>query len=205
MPSGAWINMPHAPTVVIDVGHGGTDLGARNHQPYCEEKKLCLSTARLVRKHLEQLGYHVVMTRQTDSFIPLPQRVEIAKQAQGNIFVSIHYNSSRNQEPEGVEVFFYESSENQNRTFASKKLANSILTSVIQKTMATSRGVKKGNFHVIRETKMPAVLVEGGFISNEKERALLKTHNYQDKIARGIADGVHHYFKTRWKLATTKK
>src|SRR3989344_636215 len=82
MPSGAWINMPHAPTVVIDVGHGGTDLGARNHQPYCEEKKLCLSTARLVRKHLEQLGYHVVMTRQTDSFIPLPQRVEIAKQAQ---------------------------------------------------------------------------------------------------------------------------
>lgn len=187
------------PTVVVDVGHGGTDRGARGHMPYCEEKKLCLLTARLVKQYLDQLGYHVVMTRNTDDFIPLPRRVEIAKQAQGNIFVSIHFNSSRAVEAQGIEVFFCDSKEDTTRTSASRKLASEILTRVIRRTSANSRGVKKGNFYVIRETSMPAVLVEGGFISNAEERILLKSRDYQEKIARGIADGIDHYFKARWK------
>lgn len=200
-PAGSLINPPDAPTIVIDVGHGGTDRGARGHIPYCEEKKICLLTARLVKQYLDQLGYHVIMTRNTDHFIPLPKRVEIATQAQGNIFVSVHFNSSRSPEAQGIEVFFCDSKDDRPRTSASRKLADAILSRVIRRTSATSRGVKKGNFYVIRETSMPAVLVEGGFISNPEERALLKSRNYQEKIARGIADGIDQYFKARWKNA----
>ncbi len=196
-PTGSVLNVPDAPTVVLDVGHGGTDRGARAHLPYCEEKKLCLLTARLVRQYLEQLGYHVVMTRNTDAFLPLAKRVEIASQAQASIFVSVHFNSSRSVEAQGIEVFFHDSSDNRLRARASHKLADTILNRIIRRTCASSRGVKKGNFYVIRETSMPAVLVEGGFISNKEERCLLKTRDYQEKLARGIADGVDQYFKAR--------
>lgn len=198
-PPASLITPPDAPTVIIDVGHGGTDRGARAHMPYCEEKKICLLTARLVKQYLDQLGYHVVMTRNTDDFIPLPKRVEIAHQAQANIFVSVHFNSSRSPEADGIEVFFCDSKEDKTRANASRKLADSILTRLIRRTSANSRGVKKGNFYVIRETTMPAVLVEGGFISNPEERVLLKSRDYQEKIARGIADGIDQYFKARWK------
>lgn len=196
----AAIAPPDAPTVVIDVGHGGTDRGARAHAPYCEEKKLCLLTARLVRQYLDQLGYRVIMTRNTDNFISLPRRVEMAAQAQGNIFVSIHFNSCRSPEVEGVEVFFSDA-KGDVRSHASRKLANAILSRVIRRTSAHSRGVKKGNFYVLRENTMPAVIVEGGFISNAEERVLLKSRDYQEKIARGIADGIDQYFKARWKAA----
>lgn len=190
-----------APTIVIDAGHGGTDLGARGRMPYCEEKKICLQTARLVRKYLDQLGYHVVMTRTTDAFIPLPKRVEIAQQASCAAFVSIHFNSSRNETAHGIEVFFSPSKEEKARSQASKKLAESVLSRLIRRTSAQSRGVKTGNFYVIRETSMPAVLVEGGFLSNPVERSQLKTQDYQEKIARGIADGIDQYFKARWRSA----
>jgi N-acetylmuramoyl-L-alanine amidase len=139
------------------------------------------------------------MTRNTDNFISLPKRVEIASQADANIFVSVHFNSSRSPEAKGIEVFFCDSKEDKTRTNASRKLADSILSRVIRRTSANSRGVKKGNFYVIRETSMPAVLIEGGFISNPKERSLIKSREYQEKIAQGIADGIDQYFKARWR------
>jgi len=193
---------PAAPTIVIDPGHGGTDHGARCKSPYCEEKKLCLQTARLLKKYLDQLGYHVVMTRTTDAFIPLHRRVEIANQSTCNIFVSVHYNSSRVESAHGIEVFFHDSKEEKNRASSSRKLADAILGKVIRRTSAQSRGVKKGNFLVIRETQMPAVLIEGGFLTNPEERVLVKSRDYQEKIARGIADGIDSYFKARWKQAS---
>ena len=186
-----------APTIVIDAGHGGTDHGARGKVPFCEEKRVCLQTARLVKKYLDQLGYHVVMTSNTDAFIPLSRRVEIATQSGSSAFVSIHYNSSRSPVAQGIEIFFFDSKEDRSRSAASKRLADAVLPRLIQRTSAQSRGVKKGNFYVIRETSMPAILVEGGFISNPGERALLKDWEYQEKIARGIADGIDHYFKRK--------
>ena len=184
-----------ATTIVLDAGHGGTDMGARAKAPYCEEKRLSLQTARLVRKYLNQLGYRVVMTRNSDAFISLPTRVEIANQASGDLFVSVHFNSSRSPMAQGIEIFFCDGKKDLVRTQASRKLANSILGRVIRRTMANSRGVKKGNFYVIRETSMPSVLIEGGFISNPEERSSLRTREYQEKIARGIADGIDHFLK----------
>jgi N-acetylmuramoyl-L-alanine amidase len=167
--------------------------------PYCEEKKICLQTARLLKQYLDQLGYHVVMTRANDAFIPLAKRVEIANQSSCNIFVSVHFNSSKTPTAHGIEVFFCDSKSEKSRASSSRKLADAILGRVIRRTSAHSRGIKKGNFYVIRETQMPAVLIEGGFLTNSNERSLLKSREYQEKIARGIADGIDAYFKARWK------
>jgi N-acetylmuramoyl-L-alanine amidase len=189
-----------APTIVIDAGHGGQDHGARAKLPFCEEKRVALQTSRLVKRHLEQLGYHVVMTRSTDDFIPLPRRVEIAHTSGSSLFVSIHFNSSRSPIAQGIEIFFYDSKENKKRTRLSKRLADTVLNRLVRQTSATSRGVKKGNFYVIRETSIPAILIEGGFISNPEERALLKQLDYQEKIARGIVDGIDAYCKREFVL-----
>lgn len=189
------LSSPVSPTIVIDAGHGGTDRGTKSKNPFCEEKRVCLQTARLVKKYLDQLGYHVVMTRTTDAFIPLARRVEIADQASCSVFVSIHYNSARNPTAQGIEIFFYDSKEDRSRTISSKRLAEAILPGLIRRTDAHSRGVKKGNYYVLRESTMPAIIIEGGFISNPQECALLKTPSYQDQVARGIADGIDRYFK----------
>ncbi len=195
-PLGAYLTVPpDAKTVILDPGHGSTDLGARTQSPYTEEKRLCLQTARLVKQYLNQLGYKVIMTRSTDAFVTLPRRVEIAGQASGDLFVSVHFNSSRVPSAHGVEVFFSDNGEDRTRASASRRLASSVLTRILRATEAKSRGVKKGNFYVLRENTMPAILVEGGFLTNPDERDLLRSRTYQEKIARGIADGVDHFLR----------
>ena len=181
------------PTIVIDPGHGGPNRGTCSKAPFCEEKRVCLQTSRLVKKYLEQLGYRVVMTRETDVFIPLQRRVEIASQASSSLFVSIHYNSAPVSSVQGIEIFFYDSKDDKARALASKKLAETILPGILKRTEAQSRGVKKGNYYVLREAAMPAIIIEGGFISNPEECALIKSFDYQDKLARGVADGIDRY------------
>jgi len=180
-------------TIVIDAGHGGTNRGACAHSPFCEEKRICLRTSLLVKKYLDQLGYHVVMTRGNDVFISLPHRVQIAKRSGASLFVSIHYNSAPTPLAKGVEVFYHASGKK--RSLASKRLAEAVLSQVVKRTSSPSRGVKKGNFFVLRETPMPAILVEGGFITHPEERKKLRDPKYLDKIARGIADGIDRYYR----------
>lgn len=180
------------PLIVLDAGHGGKDSGASFGNFL--EKRVNIVTALLTKKHLEELGYRVIMTRCKDVFIPLNRRVEIASQVKADIFVSIHFNSSTNRQAEGIEVYYY-SSKPLPRNRASQQLANYVLPRLIDQTGANSRGVKIGNFHVIRETIMPAVLIEGGFITNQQERQKMRQRKYLDQIALGIAQGIDHYFK----------
>lgn len=180
------------PLVVLDAGHGGKDSGASFGNFL--EKRVNIITALLTKKHLESLGYRVIMTRSKDIFIPLVRRVEIASQVKADIFVSIHFNSAKNRQAKGIEVYYY-SLKPLPRNRASKQLANCILTRLIDQTEASSRGVKAGNFHVIRETTMPAVLIEGGFITNIQERQKIRQRAYLDQIALGVAQGVDTYFK----------
>jgi N-acetylmuramoyl-L-alanine amidase len=180
------------PLIVIDAGHGGTDEGAKVNA--FMEKKLALTTALLTKKHLEELGYRVIMTRSRDIYLPLQRRVLIANKTKGSLFVSVHFNSSPSADAQGVEIFYFDSKE-QWRTKASKRLANCILYRVIDQTEANSRGIKQGNFHVIRETDMPAVLVEGGFITNRDERGKLRDRAYLNRLAEGIAQGIDKYMK----------
>lgn len=183
------------PTIIIDAGHGGQNLGAHIQNPFCEEKRMTLLTARYLKKYLNQLGYRVIMTRSTDVFVSLQKRVEVANHSKGDLFISVHFNSSRSPLPQGVEVFFSDTKDDPARAHSSHQLASSILPRIIRRTQASSRGVKKAEFFVTRETKMPSVLVEGGFLSNSHERTCLKDPQYLEKIARGIVEGVDYYFK----------
>lgn len=182
-----------APLIVIDAGHGGFDLGA--HSKTYEEKAICLKTAILVRKHLEKAGYHVIMTRSHDEYLPLKKRAEIANQAKCQALISIHCNSAKNSSAKGIEIFYTKKTEPW-RSKKSKELAQTILSKLLSQTGADSRGIKEANFCVIRETKMPSILIETGFLTNEEERKKLNNDLYLDTMAKSIADGVDHYFQS---------
>jgi len=181
------------PLIVLDAGHGGSDEGTRVRT--FQEKKITLITVLLTKKQLEQMGYRVVLTRSRDAYVSLPRRVAIANKVKGSIFVSVHFNASPSKEAHGIEIFYNNSKETW-RARASKRLANCILYRLIDQTAALSRGVKEGNFHVIRETEMPAVLVEGGFVTNRDECALLKDREYLKRLALGIAEGIDKYMRS---------
>jgi len=183
--------------IVIDAGHGGEDRGTCSLiPPKYQEKSLNLATAQCLREFLQKMGYQVRMTRSDDTFIPLPMRSLFANNYNPRLFVSVHYNAAPSEFAEGVEVYYYNSDENKKRTSHSKKLADLVLQRIIQKTGAKSRGVKHGNLAVIRETMMPAILVEGGFMTNKEEMEKIKNPVYMKQLSLGIALGIDDYIKT---------
>ena len=181
------------PLIILDAGHGGTDEGTKVSA--LKEKRLTLLTVLMTKKKLEELGYRVMLTRGRDIFLSLPKRVSIANRTKATLFVSVHYNSAPSPDANGIEIFYFDSKEIW-RSRASKRLAQCLLHRMIDQTEAASRGVKTSNFHVIRETDMPAVLIEAGFITNYKERQKLKDREYIERIAVGIAQGIDKYMKT---------
>lgn len=178
------------PLIVIDAGHGGKDLGTSSKSPFYEEKKLTLQTSFLLDSYLKKLGYRTAMTRNEDIFVSLEKRAAIANDLNPRIFVSVHYNSAENKQADGIEVFYYESPKNKDRSEKSKALATSVLGEIIGATKSKSRGVKHGNLHVIRETNMPAILIEAGFLTNAKEREKIMDPQYMDTLAKAVAKGI---------------
>ncbi|HCJ82901.1 MAG TPA: hypothetical protein DHV52_00990 [Parachlamydiales bacterium] len=187
---------PHLahPLVILDAGHGGKDPGVKMGSIL--EKRLALTTALLIKRALENLGYRVILTRSRDVFLPLSRRVRIANKMEGTLFASIHYNSAPNSDAKGVEVYYTSSPKDKERTKESKHLGNCVLHQMIDQTGMLSRGVKKGNFYVIRETTMPSILIEGGFMTNLQEFSQLKKREFLSKLAQGIASGVDKYLKS---------
>ncbi|MEY4570410.1 MAG: hypothetical protein RLZZ398_1849 [Verrucomicrobiota bacterium] len=170
-------------TVVIDAGHGGHDNGGQWGRVY--EKHLALDTAARLETKLKSLGYQTVMTRRSDYFISLPQRVSTANRYKNGIFVSIHYNYTWKQHVSGLETFY--SNEE------SKRLAQLVQSSLIRRTRTVDRSAKYARFYVIRNTRLPSILVEGGFVSNAAERDRMKSGWFRESIAQGIADGIQRY------------
>lgn len=171
-------------TVILDPGHGGHDRGAAIGYVY--EKHLALDTARRVQQLLSSAGLKVVMTRDTDVFIPLEGRSAIGNSRPDAIFVSIHYNYNRSGSGHGIETYHCHE--------AGYQLAAYIQAYVLKESGLENRGVKQANFHVIRVTKRnPAVLVECGFVSNRAERGAMMTGDYRARIADGIAKGIIAY------------
>ena len=176
--------------IIIDAGHGGRDPGAISWDRRHQEKNLNLATAMMVRDHLKQMGYKPALTRSKNIFIPLNERAEMANKRKAELFVSIHYNSAHNNKARGIEVYYYPHSNN------SKQLAITTLENVLQQTKALSRGIKTANFTVLTQTKMPAILVEGGFMSSSKEMNLLQDPEYLNRLAYGIAIGIDQHLKS---------
>jgi N-acetylmuramoyl-L-alanine amidase len=185
-------------TIIVDAGHGGKDAGASSKRDKYEEKALTLETAYLISENLEKLGYKTILTRKNDIFVPLDTRADIANAAKADLFVSIHYNFCSSQDAEGVEVYYYKEDKKplSPRVAKSKELGQEVLKKITTATGAESRGIKQANFAVVRQTKMPAILIEAGFLSNPEEREKIKDPKYLQALAQGIAHGVDKYLST---------
>ena len=180
--------------VIVDPGHGGDDFGTKVSG--CIEKIVNLKTAEYVAALLKKGGYDVVMTRKRDIFVALADRVGLANRSEASLMVSIHFNAAQSKEAEGLEIFYFKDSVGDRKT-ASKKLADTVMMSVLEMTKAKSRGVKSGNYHVLRETTIPSILVEGGFLTNERELAKIRQETYLKALAQGIVSGIDAYLKPK--------
>lgn len=180
---GVTANAANFRTVVIDPGHGGHDNGGQWGRVY--EKHLALDTATRLEANLKRMGYQTVMTRRSDYFISLPQRVSTANRYRNALFVSIHFNYTWKEHVSGLETFYY------NRE--GQRLAQYVQQSLVRQTRTVDRSAKFARFYVIRNCTLPGILVEGGFVSNESERNRMKSAWFRESIARGIAEGIQRY------------
>ncbi|MDR2090912.1 MAG: N-acetylmuramoyl-L-alanine amidase [Clostridiales bacterium] len=168
-------------TIVLDAGHGGYDYGAVNGTRY--EKDDNLRLARLVAADLRRQGQKVVMTRDSDIFIPLLERSIISNNNNADMFVSLHRNAFINPNANGAETYIQINSPPQNTRYA-----ENILNEIVKAGGLVNRGVKSNNLSVLRNTRAPAVLVETGFISNAQDNADFDAHidAYAAAVTRGI-------------------
>lgn len=197
--------------VVLDAGHGGSDKGTSGARQF--EKNFTLDLARRVRDALKASGLRVIMTRNADVSLELPQRSAIAnsKSSSGAIFVSLHFNSASNLAAQGFEIFcvtprgapstdydqLLERDMIREKGNASELpsfvLATSIYHAMHGQFDMADRGVKRARFAVLRETKIPAVLIEGGFLSNASDARQVASPEWRTRLARSIADGILAY------------
>jgi N-acetylmuramoyl-L-alanine amidase len=167
--------------VVIDAGHGGHDSGAR--RGYVLEKHLALDVARRLERYLERRRIRVTQTRSRDKFLALSQRSRIANRQRNAVFVSVHFNWARNSGSTGTETFYYND----------YSFADAIQTRVARKARTPNRGTKRAHFYVLRHTRIPAALVECGFISNYSDRLRCLDPRYRQKMAEAIGEGILSY------------
>jgi len=179
-----------APLVVLDPGHGGTDTGAIGLN-YLLEKNVNLAIALEAARILREFKFRVVLTRSEDRTVSLDERVAIAEQAQADLFISIHANSAGRDRPQvnGTETYHYPGSDR------GAELAQSVQSSLIRAADVTDRGVKNANFFVLRQTTMPAILVETGFVTGETDAPRLVNSAFQTTVARAIAVGVFQHLE----------
>lgn len=194
--------------VVIDPGHGGIDPGAVGYKGSAE-KDIVLQVAKQLRSVMTQAGAKVLMTRETDIDLGTPgsgsllsrkredlsKRVALANKNGADVYISIHVNAFPSARWRGAQIFY------QRGQIESKKLAEAIQSELIRIMGNTTRAAKPEDFFTTRKTKMPAVIVEIGFISNPAEAKLLADPSYQRKLSYAIYSGISKYYVEK----TTKK
>ncbi|MEM6821550.1 MAG: N-acetylmuramoyl-L-alanine amidase [Verrucomicrobiota bacterium] len=200
--------------IVIDPGHGGADRGARSRAGYTE-KRANLITANYLKKMFEDDGLQVVMTRKKDVFLSLWQRARIANRYKGHLFISIHYNSSTVRSSNGIETYSMtprgagstssgtrvRKSDHQSYDGNKHDLHNTVLMDLVHRELMTmhtekgDRGLKRARFVVLREVAIPAVLVEGGFLSHSVDARLIKSDSYKKKVAKAVHRAVSDYIE----------
>lgn len=183
--------MRSKPVVFIDAGHGGRDSGARVGA--LEEKSIVLETALHLQTFLIKRGYAVYMSRFDDRFVPLQKRVSMSKKA--TIFVSLHVNSAKNRAARGPEVFYFDNARFPYRSAESFRLASMVIDRLVSSLSSPSRGVKKGDFCVIREPQIPSVLIELAFMTNLRDAAFLSSKRYRRLMGEAIGRGIEDYFE----------
>jgi len=198
------------PTVVIDPGHGGRDDGARANG--LVEKELTLDLGLRVKRQLDSLGFKTALTRTNDTYLTLPERVAKANEIENSYFVSLHFDQSTNSAASGVETFYasqkvvpesawtwvgyFEKPDAPAGADNGETFAGYVQTALVNRTDSANRGIRGRELYVVRHTRAPAVLVEGGFISNPFDARLIATPEYRDRLAAAIVEGVVQYHKT---------
>jgi N-acetylmuramoyl-L-alanine amidase len=168
-------------TVVVDAGHGGKDSGAyRRYGP--PEKMITLDVARRLDRKLRESQVKTVMTRSSDVFIPLNDRVAIENAQKNAVFVSIHFNDSRRRGIRGFETYYHSG--------ASFDLGNRIQAKLMTIPNSVNGGVHTANFRVLRLASCPAVLVECGYLSNRSEGNKTRDWEYRELLADRIAEAI---------------
>jgi N-acetylmuramoyl-L-alanine amidase len=176
--------------IIIDPGHGGKDPGASNKALNLVEKELTLDTSLRLNDLLKKAGFTTYMTRNDDRTLDLYGRPEVANGLGGAVFVSIHYNYAGNKNVSGIEMLYVD---DPNRDC--KRFAKTIQEEMIKALKTNDRGIKnEPEFVVIRETNMPSVIAEVGFISNPTEGSLIRTAEYRQKSAQALFNGIKRYF-----------
>jgi N-acetylmuramoyl-L-alanine amidase len=146
------------------------------------EKGIALDVALRLKFKLQDAGYKVIMTRDTDVFVPLPSRVAIANSYRNAIFICIHFNSASRVGANGIETYYYRRD--------SATLASNIHKNVIAGAPTENRGIRRRGYYVLRRTAIPGVLVECGFLTNPTEAGLAQTIAYREKLAEEITRGI---------------
>ncbi|MER2000371.1 MAG: N-acetylmuramoyl-L-alanine amidase [Lysinibacillus sp.] len=177
--------------IVLDAGHGGKDSGAVGSDG-SKEKDVVLSVTKKVQALLEAKGAVVYLTRSGDTYPELTDRVSYSKSKNAEMFISIHANSATNTSANGAETFYSKS--NSVNYLEDQLLAKYINDEMVKNADMRDRGDKVGDFLVIREQSIPAVLVELGFISNSADRAKLTSAKYQNIFAESIYNGIVKYY-----------
>ena len=195
------------PVIVIDAGHGAHDNGATRNG--LVEKQLTLDTALRVERLLQKRGFTVVMTRRDDTFVELYDRAQIANRYSRALFVSIHFNDSTTGSGDGVETFYAsEKVAPSTGGWFSKKVeappadngagfAQLVQSAIVARLGVTDRGTKGRSLAVVRHTRCPAILVEGGFVNNPADARKLRDPAYREKLASAIVDGISLYHRQR--------
>lgn len=170
---------------LLDPGHGGKDSGTIGTRGTLE-KKLTLRTAKLLYDKLTGAGAKVFFTRNGDQYIPLGSRVMSTNYFSADAFISIHYDSIQDQSISGMTSYYYAPFQ--------KELALAIHNSTIKQTNIIDRGVRVGDYFVLRENSKKAVLLELGYLSNPSEELLVLSNQYQENVTNGIYQGILNYF-----------
>lgn len=188
--------------IIIDAGHGGIDPGA--NRPGILEKDINLAVALYIKNILNSHGAKVILSRESDVDLSdqcdntkvrgryhkdLAARLELVEKSDADLFVSIHANSNGNAKRRGAECFYSA------KSAPGKVLANTIQAE-LHTTVNANEKANPGNYFVLRRNKVPAVLIEAGYITNREERTLLMSSDYQQKLASAIASGIIKYYQT---------
>lgn len=170
--------------IFLDPGHGGTDPGAISPINNLYESEVNLDIANRVEKILLEKGYDVSKSRNDDTNVRLGTRARLANEFGADYFISIHSNYFDDEQPNGVETFYYK------KGTTSEMLSDFILNELAKNTDARNLGSKERDLAVLRLTDMPATLVEVGFLTNPDEAKKLATSEYREIIARSIVGGL---------------
>ncbi|MGZ4134403.1 MAG: N-acetylmuramoyl-L-alanine amidase family protein, partial [Tumebacillaceae bacterium] len=174
-------------TIVLDPGHGGFDVGAIGHATGLYEKDATLALSRILYNKLLTTGANVVMTRSDDSFVSLSDRVNISKDKQADLFVSLHYNTNPDPSLSGSITYYY------NAQGADHQLADLVEKNLVQTLGLPDLGTRFGDFYVLRENPQTAILIETSFLSNARDEQMAKDQKLEEKAAEGIFQALVSY------------